>query len=527
MSSPFRVLILHNRPRRDPAGGASAFLASDAGVLNEVAGVAAALDRLGIPHRIAAVSRLREISDALAAGDERVVFNLVESLEDGPFEAMLVPAVCQAMGRGCTGNDAVCQVLAVDKAVARAALQAAGLTVPWGVVVPPGAPLPPPPDSVEQLIVKPVRADASEGIDADSVAGVADLAAIGRAIRKVRDVTGQPALVEQFVDGREINVSLFQTGDRVEVLPLAEILFLDYPPGKPRIVDYAAKWHEKSFEYRSTPRALPAELDEPVAERIRAAARAAWEALGCSDYARVDFRLDAAGHPYVLEANPNPDISPDAGFAAALGAAGIAFDRFVSTVVANAAARIRAAESVAATMTATEAAAAPPSTHTAEDDARVTVRWSARNDYEPLLDLLRRTRFFHDYELDVAKEVLESALRDGPSGHYQSYTAETGGRVVGWVCFGPTPCTDGTYDVYWLAVDPDVQRRGLGRRLMARAEAELAARRGRLAVVETAGRSAYESTRRFYERVGYRVAARIEDFYAPGDAKIVYVKRLS
>jgi D-alanine-D-alanine ligase len=528
MNPPLRVLVLHNRPRRDPAGGPSAFLASDAGVLHEAEAVAAALDRLGVPRRVAAVSRLREVSDAIAAGDERVVFNLVESLEDGPFEAMLVPAVCQAMGRGCTGNDAVCQVLAVDKAVAKAALLGAGLAVPWGHVVAPGAPTPALPASVQRVIVKPVRADASEGIDGDSVAEAGDPASVIRAVRKVHDLTRQPALIEQFVDGREINVSILQTGNRIETLPLAEILFLDYPPDKPRIVDYAAKWHEGSFEYQNTPRALPAALDEAVADRIRAAARAAWYALGCSDYARVDFRLDAAGVPYVLEANPNPDISPDAGFAAALGAAGIPFDRFVSTVVSNAEARLRLTEAGALPQAVNdEPAPVSPAPARVTSDASVTLRWSAKTDYAPLMDLLRRTEFFHDYELDVAKEVLEGALRDGPTGHYQSFTTEVAGRVAGWVCFGPTPCTDGTYDIYWLAVDPDAQRRGLGRRLMARAEAEIATRRGRLAIVETAGRPAYESTRRFYERVGYHVAARIEDFYARGDAKIVYVKSLS
>jgi ribosomal protein S18 acetylase RimI-like enzyme len=98
--------------------------------------------------------------------------------------------------------------------------------------------------------------------------------------------------------------------------------------------------------------------------------------------------------------------------------------------------------------------------------------------------------------------------------------------LAAWICWGPTPCTLGTYDLYWLAVDPAHQQRGLGAALVREMEHRLIAS-ARLIVVETAGRDDYAGTRAFYERCGYRVAARIPDFYAPGDDQVVYVKHVS
>jgi len=126
----------------------------------------------------------------------------------------------------------------------------------------------------------------------------------------------------------------------------------------------------------------------------------------------------------------------------------------------------------------------------------------------------------------VAGEVVDAALGAGPEGHYQSFTAVAGRRPIGWICYGPTPCTAGTFDIYWIAVAPERQRHGIGRLLLAFAERLMAARGGRLAVVETAGRDAYAPTRAFYARCGYEAAARLPDFYDEGDDKIVLVKRL-
>ncbi len=157
----------------------------------------------------------------------------------------------------------------------------------------------------------------------------------------------------------------------------------------------------------------------------------------------------------------------------------------------------------------------------------MTLRHSRPDDREAILRFVESTGYFRPGEVAIATEVLDDALGAGPEGHYQSFTAEgPDGRPDGWVCFGPTPCTEGTFDVYWIAVAPGRQGRGLGKALMAHAEQLIAKRGGRLVVVETSGAERYLATRQFYLRVGYQEAARIPDFYAPGDDKVVFTKCL-
>jgi D-alanine-D-alanine ligase len=155
------------------------------------------------------------------------------------------------------------------------------------------------------------------------------------AIEKIHKQFRQPAIVEQFIPNRELNVSVLQLGKRIEVMPIAEIDFGAFKKGKPRIVDYAAKWHADSFEYNNTPRILPTKLPAKTAALVRQYAIGAFTALGCKDYVRVDFRLDEKNNPFVIEVNPNPDISPDAGFAAAIKVGGVNYTKFVETLLRN------------------------------------------------------------------------------------------------------------------------------------------------------------------------------------------------
>jgi ribosomal protein S18 acetylase RimI-like enzyme len=139
-------------------------------------------------------------------------------------------------------------------------------------------------------------------------------------------------------------------------------------------------------------------------------------------------------------------------------------------------------------------------------------------------DITRAVGVFRDDEVPVALEVFDGAVAG--SADYRAIGVEADGLLAGWICWGPTPCTVGTYDLYWLAVDPAHQQRGLGAALVREMEHRLIGV-ARLIVVETAGRDDYAGTRAFYERCGYRAAARIPDFYAPGDDQVVYVKTLA
>lgn len=139
--------------------------------------------------------------------------------------------------------------------------------------------------------------------------------------------------------------------------------------------------------------------------------------------------------------------------------------------------------------------------------------------------LVEATEFFHAHELPIAREVLEDSVRKVPS-DYTSIVATAGDEIVGWAAYGPTACTEGTWDLYWIAVDPRAQRRKVGSCLMAAAEEAIRREAGRLIMVETSGRPLYVPTRRFYLHQGYVALACIPEFYGPGDDQVLLGKYL-
>jgi GNAT superfamily N-acetyltransferase len=139
-------------------------------------------------------------------------------------------------------------------------------------------------------------------------------------------------------------------------------------------------------------------------------------------------------------------------------------------------------------------------------------------------EITRAVGRFRDDEIPVALEVFDSAVQGGPD--YTVLGAELDSRLAGWICWGPTPCTLGTYDLYWMAVDPKLQGSGVGTALLQEMERRLGDL-ARLIIIETAGRPDYAATRAFYQARGYRPAATIPDFYAPGDDQVVFVKSVS
>jgi ribosomal protein S18 acetylase RimI-like enzyme len=148
------------------------------------------------------------------------------------------------------------------------------------------------------------------------------------------------------------------------------------------------------------------------------------------------------------------------------------------------------------------------------------------SDREPVHRLLEATGFFNPEEVEVAMELVDDRLANGDQSHYRFLVAELGGQVVGYASWGPIPGTAEAADLYWIAVDPQRQGLGVGRALLVDAERWIAASGRPRVYLETAGRAQYTPTRAFYLACGYHVAAELEDFYAPGDAKVVFLKVL-
>lgn len=159
-------------------------------------------------------------------------------------------------------------------------------------------------------------------------------------------------------------------------------------------------------------------------------------------------------------------------------------------------------------------------------------------DVSAVREIVRSTGVFRDDEILVAEELVREHLARGPaSGYFFVFADDTRGTPVGYACFGPIACTAASFDLYWIAVGEPWRRQGLGRRLLTEAERRIAAGvpdavgrrhlRGRRVYIETSARPAYEPARRLYERCGYVVVARLTDFYAPGDDKVIYVKDLT
>ena len=141
--------------------------------------------------------------------------------------------------------------------------------------------------------------------------------------------------------------------------------------------------------------------------------------------------------------------------------------------------------------------------------------------------LLHRVKNFSAAEIQIALELVDDWLARGEASGYICWVIEQEDEVCGYICVGPTPLTDGTFDLYWIAVDPAAQGRGYGLELTTLAENEARARGGRLLLIETASHDTYAGTVRFYERAGYQLVSRIADFYRIGDDRLTFAKRLN
>jgi ribosomal protein S18 acetylase RimI-like enzyme len=149
-------------------------------------------------------------------------------------------------------------------------------------------------------------------------------------------------------------------------------------------------------------------------------------------------------------------------------------------------------------------------------------------DRQPVLELIRATGFFTPDEVKVAEELIDIYLQQPDQRDYFIVVVvNEQGRVAGYMTYGPTPLTEGTWDLYWIAVSPADQGKGYGQQLVRWLEEEVRKRKGRLIIIETSSQPKYEPTRKFYEKLGYAEVARIPDFYRPGDDRVIFGKYFS
>jgi len=303
---------------------------AEEGVTQCARAVSGALRGLGFRVQEVPVDRDVELALSPYPPTEWMVFNLGEGLEGRLFEEPRIVWALEAMGYWYTGSDGHAVANSVDKARAKALLVRNGVsTPPWMLVRHPDELRSGCSDVAFPLIVKPVAEDASIGVGPEAV--VWNLSALRERVGYVVERYRQAALCEAFVVGREFNVSVWC--DPPDVLPLAEIDFGAFANPYERIVSFAAKWEESSFEYQNTPVICPAPVDADLADAIVETALRSWAAIGSRGYARVDMRLGERERLQVVEVNCNPDLSPEAGFHRAARAAGYRYGDMVARIV--------------------------------------------------------------------------------------------------------------------------------------------------------------------------------------------------
>ena len=311
----------------------------DEDVIVEVIAVEGCLKRLGhTPSRIYIEDDIAPVGEWVRRHKDGVIFNLCESFGGSNLAHMNMPALLELLGVPYTGSGPLTCGLTTHKSLTKALLAGLGLPTPRGVMIDrerPFVSLPMTPELRYPLIVKPAFEDASVGIDEASV--VDDIASLKARVAYVHDRYGQSAVVEEFIDGREINSAVIGNNPPI-ALPLSEIVF-SYPEGKRKVVGYRSKWVHDSFEYRNTNGVCPAPVDEATAGRIKELSVAAYRATGCRDYARVDFRLDHEGQPWIIEVNANPDITDGAGLARAAKSSSHGYDGLIRLIIEETLAR--------------------------------------------------------------------------------------------------------------------------------------------------------------------------------------------
>ena len=479
-------------------------------VLDQVHAVCRAIEQLG-GHaiKVPCTLNLEDLASRLRHLNPQRVFNLVESLDGHGRLIHLVPSLLESLGLAYTGCPAGAILLSSHKVMAKERLRAAGLPTPeWINPVPEDLPWTggwqgqggrTASGSRRQWILKSLWEHASFGLEQDNlVTGSVD--EVWQLMAHRAPSLGNACFAEVFVDGREFNLSILEYNGTPKVLPPAEICFSGFGD-RPKIVGYRAKWMPEAEEYSSTHRCFDFDpVDAPLLAQLSDLALKCWHLFGLKGYARVDFRVDGQGCPFILEINANPCISRDAGFPAALEKSGISFHEAMGHILGWA---------------------------SRQPLSGIHFRYEpVAADVQGIEELVRQTGFFRPDEIDIARELVQERLEKGAASSYSFVLACEGNRVIGYGCYGLIPCTSTSYDIYWIAVLPEFQSKGLGKKILEDMQQCILSSGGRQVYVETSTKAQYASSRAFYKRCGYACKVVLEDFYESGDGKAIYNKVL-
>jgi D-alanine-D-alanine ligase len=304
-------------------------------VREEIDAVVEALNRTGYSARSMNIEE--DLGVLHRALDQRpdVIFNLVEFFHDTPGMESAVASLFELRQIPYTGAGPFALALCQRKGLTKQVLLANGVPTPrFRLLNRPS--LPRRHGLHYPLIVKPAREDASAGVSMESV--VRDYTTLMDQVGKMFTDFTPPILVEEYIEGRELHVSILGNDPPV-VLPVIEFDFSEFPPDQPRIISYDAKWNPLKEEYHRVHTICPAELRPKVRQRVEEVSLRAFQITGSRDYARLDLRLDARNHPHVLEVNPNPDLTEGVSFMESAEKAGMSFSDTLGKIVAFALAR--------------------------------------------------------------------------------------------------------------------------------------------------------------------------------------------
>lgn len=314
-----RCCIIYNEPRE----GA---LADELDVLDQVEHIEKHLINLGISvYRKGITDKFMSEITELAKEKPDFVFNLVESINNKGELIYFVPALLNMYRIPFSGNSLEAIFLSSNKTIASRMMKDAGINNPASYLPSESGLL----KEGRQYIVKPIWEDGSLGINEESVFIHGTASKI-----KLKNLDDSHWFIEDFIDGREFNISVLAGENGPEVLPPAEIVFVDYAIDKPKIIDFKAKWEMDSFEYTNTVREFPGKALSPaLIKNLKEAAISCWHLFGLKGYARVDVRTDSNGDVFVIDINGNPCISPDGGFVAATKEGGYQFNEVLQRII--------------------------------------------------------------------------------------------------------------------------------------------------------------------------------------------------